>query len=104
MKSGEIIGADRLIFQDLDDLIKAVRKLGKSEVERFDTSVFNGEYVTGDVSDHYLEQLQLLRSDSAKQSWEDDSGSLLELHTNLSRNRDRNGNRRTVTSFSWNLL
>ncbi|MCP5441448.1 MAG: amidophosphoribosyltransferase [Chromatiaceae bacterium] len=79
----EIIGADRLIFQDLDDLIKAVRKLGKSEVERFDTSVFNGEYVTGDVSDHYLEQLQLLRSDSAKQSWEDDSGSLLELHTNL---------------------
>ena len=79
----EIIGADRLIFQDLEDLIKAVRKLGKSEVERFDTSVFDGEYVTGDVSDHYLEQLQLLRSDSAKQSWEESSDSLLELHTIL---------------------
>jgi len=79
----DIIGADRLIFQDLEDLIKAVRKLGKSEVEQFDTSVFNGEYVTGDVSNHYLEQLQLLRSDSAKQSWEESSDSLLEMHTNL---------------------
>jgi len=78
-----IIGADRLIFQDLEDLIEAVRKLGKSEVERFDTSVFNGEYVTGDVSDQYLEQLQLLRSDSAKQSSEEKSDSLLELHNNL---------------------
>ncbi|MCB1751283.1 MAG: amidophosphoribosyltransferase [Gammaproteobacteria bacterium] len=79
----EIIGADRLIFQDLEDLIKAVRKLGKSEVERFDTSVFDGQYVTGDVSNHYLEQLQLLRSDSAKQLWEESSDSLLELHYNL---------------------
>lgn len=72
-----------MIFQDLEDLIKAVRKLGKSEVERFDTSVFDGQYVTGDVSNHYLEQLQLLRSDSAKQSWEESSDSLLELHYNL---------------------
>ncbi len=64
----QIIGADRLIYQDLDDLIEAVMKRGKSKVTRFDTSVFDGQYVTGDVSHRYLEQLELLRSDSAKQA------------------------------------
>lgn len=63
----EIIGADKLIYQDLDDLINAVQKRGKSKVKRFDTSVFDGEYITGDVSEHYLDQLELLRSDVAKQ-------------------------------------
>ncbi len=62
----EIIGADRLIFQDLDDLINAVMKKGKSRIRHFDTSVFSGDYVTGDVSNRYLEQLELLRSDTAK--------------------------------------
>ncbi len=66
----EIIGADKLIYQDLDDLINAVQKRDKSEVKRFDTSVFDGDYITGDVSDHYLEQLELLRSDGAKQEKE----------------------------------
>jgi amidophosphoribosyltransferase len=79
----EIIGADRLIYQDLDDLIRAVRKLGKSEVKEFDTSVFDGRYVTGDVSDQYLEQLQLLRGDSARQSGEQRSDTVLELHNKL---------------------
>ncbi len=50
------IGADWLIYQDLDDLIDAVRK-GNPAVSRFDTSCFNGEYVTGDVGDDYLEAL-----------------------------------------------
>ncbi len=63
----EIIGADKLIYQDLDDLINAVQKRGKSKVKRFDTSVFDGEYITGDVSENYLDQLELLRSDVAKQ-------------------------------------
>jgi amidophosphoribosyltransferase len=76
----EIIGADRLIFQDLDDLIDAVRKKGKSEVEQFDTSVFSGHYVTGDVSHRYLEQLELLRNDSAKQEREIASNNVIGLH------------------------
>ena len=76
----EIIGADRLIFQDLDDLIDAVRKKGKSSVEHFDTSVFSGEYVTGDVSHHYLEQLELLRCDSAKQLEDEGTQSIIGLH------------------------
>ncbi|MES9967148.1 MAG: amidophosphoribosyltransferase [Sedimenticola sp.] len=78
----EIIGADRLIFQDLEDLIAAVKKKGKSAVERFDTSVFDGTYVTGDVNDQYLEQLELLRSDSAKQTRESTTAGLLGIHNN----------------------
>ena len=57
------IGADRLFFQCLDDLVSAVRGSGK--VESFDCSVFDGHYVT-DISDAYLEALGRQRSDSAK--------------------------------------
>jgi len=60
------IGADGLIYQDLQDLIEAVGKKGKTAVERFDTSVFNGEYVTGDITPDYLERLEADRSDGAK--------------------------------------
>lgn len=60
----EELGADRLIYQDLDDLITACKE-GNAGIERFDTSCFSGEYVTG-VADGYLEELQLRRSDLAK--------------------------------------
>jgi len=76
----EVIGADWLIFQDLDDLIDAVRKQGKSPVQQFDTSVFNGRYVTGDVSELYLQQLELLRGDDAKGQREDGGEMVIELH------------------------
>jgi amidophosphoribosyltransferase len=76
----EIIGADKLIYQDLDDLINAVQKRGKSKVKRFDTSVFDGEYITGDVSEHYLEQLELLRSDGAKQENDESEIGVIGLH------------------------
>ena len=62
----EWIGADALIYQDLEDLIDAVQKKGKTHVDRFDTSVFNGEYVTGDVSEDYLARLESERNDGAK--------------------------------------
>ena len=61
------LGADRLFFQDLDDLIDAVQKRGKSLVDRFDTSVFDGVYVTGDVTPNYLEELDRARNDGAKE-------------------------------------
>ena len=63
----EMLGADRLIFQDLEDLIEAVRHK-HSVVKQFDTSVFTGEYITRDVTTEYLSQLELFRSDAAKQS------------------------------------
>lgn len=76
----EIIGADRMIFQDLADLISAVQKKGKTDIERFDTSVFDGKYVTGDVSDSYLEQLELLRNDKSKTTSDSGDRTMLDLH------------------------
>lgn len=58
------IGADWLIYQDLEDLIQACRE-GNPSLTRFDTSCFSNEYVTG-VDSEYLEQLELTRSDEAK--------------------------------------
>ncbi len=62
-----LIGADKLIYQELDDLIEAVQE-GNNQIVQFDTSVFTGEYVTGDVNSDYLERLEQLRNDSAKQN------------------------------------
>ena len=61
----EIIGADWLIYQDLEDLEQAVNH-EHADIDAFDTSCFSGEYVTGDVSLDYLEHLQVARSDRAK--------------------------------------
>ncbi|WP_020146661.1 amidophosphoribosyltransferase [Thioalkalivibrio sp. ALJ15] len=57
----EAIAADRLIYQDLEDLQKAVRR-GNRNIETFDCSVFTGEYVTGLPPD-YLEYLASLRGE-----------------------------------------
>ena len=59
------IGADRVIYQDLSDLIDAVRK-GNQTIEHFDTSCFSKEYITGDIDDAYLERTEALRNDSAQ--------------------------------------
>ncbi|HHH35207.1 MAG TPA: amidophosphoribosyltransferase [Gammaproteobacteria bacterium] len=56
------IGADRLFYQDLEDLIDAVSK-GRTKVGQFDTSCFNGQYVTGDVTVEYLSRIEALRCD-----------------------------------------
>ncbi len=55
------IGADWLVYQDLDDLIAAVAD-GNEELTHFDTSCFSGEYVTG-VETNYLRDLEFARSD-----------------------------------------
>jgi amidophosphoribosyltransferase len=60
------IGADKLIYQDLDDLIWCVQQ-GNPNITEFDCSCFNGEYVTQDIDKNYLDQIESLRSDSAKQ-------------------------------------
>jgi amidophosphoribosyltransferase len=59
------IGADWLVYQDLDDLVAAVQH-EKADIDGFDTSCFSGEYVTGDVSRAYLDALEIVRSNSAK--------------------------------------
>ena len=64
-KIEELIGADRLIYQDLHGLIRSVRH-DNSDITQFDTSCFSGEYVTDDVTDDYLRALEDERFDSAK--------------------------------------
>ena len=61
----QVIGADWLMYQKLDDLIDACRG-GTCDVEHFDASCFNGIYVTGDIDDTYLEKLEGVRNDAAK--------------------------------------
>ena len=55
------IGADKLIYQDLDDLVKSV-KMFNPDIAVFDCSCFNGEYITEGVSNEYLENLNQIRS------------------------------------------
>ncbi len=61
----KLIGADRLIYQDLHGLIRSVRH-DNSSITEFDTSCFSGEYVTGDVTEAYLSKLESRRNDAAK--------------------------------------
>ncbi|MFM8331827.1 MAG: amidophosphoribosyltransferase [Candidatus Methylumidiphilus sp.] len=74
----EELGCDWLLYQDLDDLIEAVQR-GNPAIERFDTSCFDGEYVTGDVDKAYLERLSCHRNDGAK-SQREENRSVIELH------------------------
>jgi len=75
-----LLGADGLIYQDLDALVDAARR-GNPEITDFEHSCFTGRYVTGDVSDRYLEAVSQRRSDSAKQRRSQDEDSLRDLFT-----------------------
>lgn len=62
---GSFIGADWLVYQDLEDLIAACRH-DNARITQFDTSCFSGHYVTGDVTAQFLAQRELERSDGAR--------------------------------------
>ena len=59
-----LLGCDWLIYQDLADLEDAVSG-PKHKLSDFDSSCFDGEYVTG-IDSGYLESLQQARSDGSK--------------------------------------
>ncbi|NCF25109.1 MAG: amidophosphoribosyltransferase [Gammaproteobacteria bacterium] len=65
----KLIGADKLIYQDLHGLIRSVRH-DNSAITEFDASCFSGEYVTGEVTEAYLHDLEERRNDNAKQARE----------------------------------
>ena len=75
----EMIGADELIFQSLDDLIIAV-KGDNDALTKFETSVFDGSYITNDIDQLYLESLESARKDNAKKSKSQPLETGLELH------------------------
>ena len=60
------IGADQLIYQDLAALIDDVRSVNPA-VAGFEDSCFSGSYITGDVTQAYLDGVEAQRRDSAKQ-------------------------------------
>jgi amidophosphoribosyltransferase len=76
----ERIGADWLVYQDLDDLIDAVQK-GNRDIKEFDCSCFNGKYITKTIDGDYLEKIKTSRNDSAKDSNEENV-SAAGLHNN----------------------
>ncbi len=78
----EFIGADWLIYQELDDLVDAVQK-GNRRIKKFDCSCFDGKYVTKTVGNDYLDKISNLRSDSAKAATDEQITVVgMELHNN----------------------
>jgi amidophosphoribosyltransferase len=78
----QAIGADGLFYQSLEDLVSSAVE-GNPRISRYECSVFDGDYVTGDIDAQYLERLSLHRSDDMKQRREAElSGdqSVIELH------------------------
>ncbi|WP_086480532.1 amidophosphoribosyltransferase [Oceanospirillum sanctuarii] len=75
----EKIGADWLIYQDLEDLIECGKE-GNPEIEGFDCSVFNGEYVTGDIDQAYLDRIDAERNDDAKQDANPKVDVVIDMH------------------------
>ncbi|NVK24025.1 MAG: amidophosphoribosyltransferase [Gammaproteobacteria bacterium] len=75
----DLIGADELIYQSLDDLVAAVSETNKT-LTKFETSVFDGDYITGDITQDYLDSLDSARNDSAKVNKPKPLDTGLEMH------------------------
>jgi amidophosphoribosyltransferase len=73
------IGADWLVYQDLEDLIESTG--GYTHLDHFECSVFTGEYISGDVDQAYLDRLDARRNDAAKNDGDGDvNGSVVGIH------------------------
>ena len=75
------IGADALVYQDLEALKSSVREL-KPSLTSFDCSCFDGQYVTGDVTPEYLDAIERAREGKAA-SVKTDNGDSRQLHLGL---------------------
>lgn len=60
----KLIGADQLIYQDVEDMKQAVRDINPA-LQNFEASCFDGHYVTGDITESYLDALEAARNTSA---------------------------------------
>jgi len=68
------IGADALVYQDLDALKEAVRRCNP-RLTSFETSCFDGHYITGDITSDYLRSIEIQR-DARRDSAEDENAQL----------------------------
>jgi amidophosphoribosyltransferase len=84
-----IIGADYLVYQDVESLKQAVRDINP-ELKEFEASCFDGDYITGDITSTYLDNIELARLAPQAQSDRDaasdamDGGTRSQLHLQLS--------------------
>ena len=75
------IGADALVYQELDALKASISEL-KPSLRNFDTSCFDGYYVTGDITPEYLDAIERAREGKLA-SIKEDQGAAKQLDINL---------------------
>lgn len=75
----DLIGADKLIFQSIEDLVSAVNT-ANPEIKMFDTSVFNGQYITNDINQSYLDKLDALRNNDTKEDSDRNAESIIDMY------------------------
>ncbi len=73
------IGADGLIYQDIDDLKAAVRAVNPA-INFFETSCFDGCYITGDITAEYLSGVENQRGEEKTGMGEDGEEGQLDLN------------------------
>ena len=61
----KMIGADQLIYQSIEDMKQAVRDVNP-DIKNFEASCFDGFYITGDITESYLDALEAARNYSQK--------------------------------------
>ncbi|HET8710351.1 MAG TPA: amidophosphoribosyltransferase [Spongiibacteraceae bacterium] len=77
-----LIGADWLVYQDLDDLIASSAE-GNPKLTQFDCAVFDGKYVAGDLAEGYLTRLANARNDDNKSKHDDIGSNIVGLHNTI---------------------
>ncbi len=77
----QLIGADWLIYQDLDDLVTCVSDVNP-DIDGWECSVFDGTYITGDIDAAYLSRLEALRNDEqrSESSDQNEDNGIMDLH------------------------
>jgi amidophosphoribosyltransferase len=75
---GREIGADALIFQELEALKEAIRQVNP-KLKNFETSCFDGHYITGDITSDYLQAIEV-RRDAERDSGDEGDAAQLDLN------------------------
>ncbi|CUA82665.1 MULTISPECIES: amidophosphoribosyltransferase [Gulbenkiania] len=79
------IGADAVIYQDLEALMHAVNAAAPS-LQVFETSCFDGNYITGDITEAYLNAIECARMgprSTVESRDEEGSSQLVDLNLNV---------------------
>lgn len=73
------IGADGLIYQDLDALVNNIT-LSNPKLKEFDCSCFDGKYITGDVDEAYLNAIEAARRDDSDEPRPNNTSTQMDLN------------------------